>query len=129
MQCTPDFCGDPEQLDAFLYQVKFFADKIPAEGHTHASLINVVTLKLKGAARSHIRHLKAKIFDELKENLTKTFRTEISMEEIMQKVETLAREVTKYSRNMLPGPQTSNYTLTCSSTTKSKMKHQPKHPL
>ena len=34
MQCIPDFYGDPEQLEAFLYQVKFFADKIPAEGHT-----------------------------------------------------------------------------------------------
>ena len=79
MQCIPDFYGDPEQLDALLYQAKFFADRIPAEGHTHAPLINVVTLKLNGAARSHIRHLKAKTFDELKEDLTKTFRTEISM--------------------------------------------------
>ena len=43
MQCIPDFYGDPEQLEAFLYQVKFFADNIPAVGHTHALLINVVT--------------------------------------------------------------------------------------
>ena len=34
MQCIPDFYGDPEQLDAFLYQVNFSAGILSAKNLT-----------------------------------------------------------------------------------------------
>ena len=90
MQCIPDYYGDPEMLDAFLFQIKFFAEKIPQD-YTHMPLINVVTLKLKGAARTHVKYLRAETWQELKESLTKSFHSKICLEEIMQKIETLAQ--------------------------------------
>ena len=90
MQCIPEFYGDPEQLESFMYQVEFFANKIP-DGTPHAPLLNVVSLKLKGAARSNAKRIQGANWRGDKEALKKTFKTSVSLEDVMRRIETLAQ--------------------------------------
>ena len=90
MQCIPEFYGDPEQLQSFMYQLEFFANEIPA-GTPQAPLLNVVNLKLKGAARSHAKRIQGANWGEVKEALKKNYRTSVSLEDIMRRIETLAQ--------------------------------------
>lgn len=88
IQCIPEFNGLPEELDPFIYQIEYFAAQIPPN-ESHASLINVVLLKLKEKALKCINRIKGQTWPEVKRNLLKEFSTISSAEEILQKIETL----------------------------------------
>ena len=53
MQCIPEFDGSLDELEAFVYHIEHFAREIP-EGVSHAPLVYIILLKLKGRAAAAI---------------------------------------------------------------------------
>lgn len=88
IQCIPEFRGVAAELDAFLYAADYFANLIK-KGESHAPLIQVVLLKLKGPAAAYFKRIKGDKWPEVKEKLEKEFGTNVKLEELFQKIETL----------------------------------------
>lgn len=88
IQCIPDFHGAINELDPFLFQIDQFASQLPY-GVDEASLINVVLMKLKGRALDRTNKIRGKNWAETRENLIKEFSSVASVENILQKIETL----------------------------------------
>lgn len=91
MQLIPEFRGDPLELDQFIHAVNYCAKKIPENGE-HTELLHVVLLKLKGPAAGHFKRIKGNKWEDVRECLKKEFGTDIKIEELTQKIETLEQD-------------------------------------
>ena len=88
MLCIPEYNGNANDLDGFLYQVEFFAKQIPA-GESEEDLIRTVMFKLKGSAAGFFHRILDESWVKVKTNLIKLFGEKMSLEAIFQQVETL----------------------------------------
>lgn len=86
----PEFKGVAEELDSFLFQCDSFA-KLLSDEDSDEPLIQVVLTKLKGPAAASFKRVFASTWDALRVNLIKEFGERISLEEVFEKVETLAQ--------------------------------------
>ncbi|XP_035782234.1 uncharacterized protein LOC118461241 [Anopheles albimanus] len=94
LQMIPEFTGDPNELEAFLYQVDQQAARIPA-GQSTQCVIDIVLGKLRGdAVRSHNR-VKADNWREMRENIKKEFGGCYRLESVAQQIEELEQGPTE----------------------------------
>lgn len=88
IHCIPDFNGNKDELDPFLYQVEYFSTNIPA-GATEAMLLNIVLMKLKGEATPLINKVRSKTWAEMKTKLKTLFGKIVTTEELFRQIGTL----------------------------------------
>lgn len=95
IQVIPEFRGAAAELDAFIYQIKHFAEIIEKLGENDAAkeaeteLIHVVLSKLKGPAAIKFKNILADTWEDVRDNLRKEFGSSFKLEELFQKIETL----------------------------------------
>lgn len=99
----PDFRGDKEEVEGFIYQIEHIAKDIPKPASStpdpddpaviaEQELIHIVLSKLKGPALQHFKRIRAASWNQVRTNLRKEFGEDFKLEKLFRQIEMLAQE-------------------------------------